>query len=115
MAAEVRGGDFGFEPPDVDVFADEVFDTAGLAFPGRVFPRAADGGDELEPRHFGGDAIQFFSVSEFPGTASALQAIKLVIAGHGTAAIFPILVDGAHVTDERSDAGDGGKKQMARA
>ncbi len=50
-----------------------------------------------------------------PGAASSLQTIKLVIAGHGIAAVFPILVHGACVTDKRGDSGDCGEEQMLGA
>src|SRR5579871_3245124 len=72
MAAEIAGRVGGFEIPFVSVFANQVVDAAGFAVPVGVFPGAADGGDIFEPRHFGGNALEFFAIAEFPGAAAAL-------------------------------------------
>src|SRR5579862_2089793 len=70
VAAEIAGGVGGLEIPFVGVFADEIVDAAGFPVPVRVFPRAADGGDVLEPRDFGGYALKFFAIAEFPGATA---------------------------------------------
>src|ERR1700742_2303332 len=112
VAAEVAGGVGGLEIPFVGILPDEIVDTAGFTVPSCVFPWAADGGDVFEPRDFGGDAFELFAITEFPGAAAALKTEKLVIAGHGAVALFPVLIKSAHVADERRDAGDGGEAQM---
>src|SRR5579862_729310 len=108
VAAEIAGGVGGLQVPLIGVFADEIVDAAGFPVPVRVFPRAADGGDVFEPGNLGGDALEFFTIAEFPGAAAALEAIELVIAGHGAVALFPILIESTDVTDEWGDASNCG-------
>src|SRR5580698_2844392 len=115
VAAEVAGGVGGLEIPFVGVFADEVVDAPGFAVPVGVFPRAADRRDIFKPGNFGGDAFEFFAVAEFPRAAAALEAVELVVTGHGAVAFLPILIQGADVADEGRDAGDGGEQQVVGA
>src|SRR5579883_2175551 len=82
--------------------------------PIRVFPRAADGCHELEPRDLGGNFLEFLPVAKLPGAAAALNAVELMRTGQSAAA-FPVAIKGANVGNERSDARDRGKQQMVRA
>lgn len=115
VTAEVSGGVCGREIPEFDVFADEVVGTAEFALPAGIVPGTADGGDVLQPGGFGGDFFNFIAITKFVDVAGAVHAEEVMLAGHGCAALFPILIDRADVTDIGSDAGDGSEKQVILA
>jgi hypothetical protein len=112
MSAEVGGGVGGCEIPEFGVFADEVVDTAQFAVPVGIVPGAADGGDIFQPGDFGGNFFEFIAITKFVDVAGAVHAEEAMLAGHGRAALFPILINRADVTDVGSDAGDGGEEEM---
>src|SRR5215470_4020351 len=95
--------------------AHEIFYAAGFAFPARIFPRAADGGNVFEPRNFRGDFFHFFAIAEFPTAAAALNTEKPVITRHGGGARSPVFVKRADIADEGSEAGDGGEQKVIRS
>src|SRR5271155_4761198 len=91
------------ETPHVDVLAQNVFHAPGFALPVFIFPWPADGGHVLQPGNVLGEFLQFFLVSELPRTAGAIQQEQLVFASK--AALFPVPIKSANITDEGSDAG----------
>src|ERR1700682_4942626 len=112
MAAEVRGRVFGSKSPEVGIFADEFVDAAELAFPGGIFPGAADGRDVFEPGDFGGAALDFLAIAEFPGPAGAFEEEELMAGFRSFAMLLPVLVEGADIADERGDSGNGADQEM---
>src|SRR5579872_5897572 len=112
MAAEIPGGAVRLQIPFVDIHANEIIDAAGLAFPGSVLPRSADGSDIFKPRNFRGDALELFAITEFPRAASALQAEEFVLAGHRAVSGLPVFVKSPNIADKRSDASDCGEKEV---
>ena len=115
VAAEVGGGVGGREIPDFDVFADEVVDATAFALPVEVVPGAADGRDVFQPGDFSRDFFEFIAITKFVNVAGALHAEEAMVAGHGCATLFPILINRADVADIGSDAGDGGEEEMVFA
>jgi hypothetical protein len=72
----------------------------------------ADGRDVFQPGRFGGDFLEFIAITKFMDVAGALHAEEAMLAGHGCAAFFPVLMERADVADVGSDSGDGGEEQM---
>ena len=96
----------------VGVLADDVVDRPGFSLPVGIVPRPAHGRDVGEPWDLGGDPLELFQVTEFPGLAGALNDEQLVVAVER--AFLPLFVQGASVTDEGRDAGDRAEKQVIR-
>src|SRR6202040_4090668 len=86
----------------------------GLAFPGCVFPRAANRRHIFEPRNLGGEAHQLLTIPELPRTAAPLQAVELVVPGHGVAPILPILIERPDIAHKGCNAGYGCEQQVMR-
>ena len=114
VATQVGGGVFGAEIPEFEVFADEVVGAAEFTMPIGIFPGAADGGDIGEPGGFGGDPFEFLAIAEFMGKAGTVNTEEAMLAGHGRAALLPVLIYSADVADVGGDAGDGAKRRRSR-
>ena len=112
MSAEVGGGVCGREIPNFNVLSDQVVCAASFAMPVDVIPGAADGRDILQPGNFGGNFFEFIAITKFVDVTRALHAKEAMLAGHGCAALFPILINRADIADIGSDAGDGGEEKM---
>ena len=88
------------------------------ASPVGILPGAADGGDVFEPGDFGGAALDFLAIAEFPRAAGAFEeeelaaGIAISASFGGFAMLFPVPVEGADVADERGDSGDGADEEM---
>src|SRR5262249_3921294 len=114
VPAEIAGSFFWPQSPNVGVLADQIFYATCFAAPRLVFPGAADGGDVFEPRRFGGEFLHFIAVSKFPRTASALQAIQLMISWHRRIARLPILIKRPHIADKRRQTRHRRQQQVIR-
>src|SRR5262249_24834337 len=102
MPAQISGGIFRPQSPNISVLANQIVDPSGFTSPVRVLPRTADRGDIFEPRSLGGKLFHFVAIAEFPRAAAALQAEEFVIAGHGRTAGSPVPIQSADVADKRS-------------
>ncbi len=115
MATEIGGGVGGREIPDFNVLSDQVVDAASFALPVRVVPGTADRRDVFQPGGFGSDFFEFIAITKFVDVAGPLHTEEAMLAGHGCATFFPILIDRADVADVGSDSCDGGEEEMILA
>jgi len=97
------------------MLAEAIISSAGLARPTRVFSGTAHRGDIFEPGCFRRNFLQLFAITKLPRPARALKTIKLVAAGHGAVAAFPVAIKRSNVADKRRDAGDGGNQEVVGA
>src|SRR5215475_3404948 len=102
MPAQISGGIFRPQSPNIGVLANQIVDPSGFTAPVRVFPRTADRGDVFEPGSLGGKLFHFVAIAEFPRAAAALQAEEFVIAGHGRTTGSPVLIQSTDIADKRS-------------
>ena len=77
-----------------------------------IVPGAADGRNVFQPGRLGGDFLEFIPIAKFMDVAGALHAEEVMLAWHGCATLFPILIKRAYVADIGSDSGDGGEEEM---
>src|ERR1035437_3913653 len=112
MPAQVSQGVARIELPMIGVFAQNVVRPPDFTRPVFVIPRPADRRHILEPRQFFIEMVQFIEISEFPGTARAIQQEQLV--GSVESALFPFFVERAHIAHKWSHAGHGRDQQMIR-
>jgi hypothetical protein len=112
MTTEVSGGVSRGKIPNFNIFADKVVNAAEFAAPVGVVPGTADRGNVFQPGRFGGDFFQFIAIAKFVGVAGTLHAEEAMLAGHGCATFFPVLIQRANVADIGSNSGDGGEEQM---
>src|SRR5579872_3181809 len=98
MTAQIGGGGFSGEAPEVGVFADQVVRAAALAFPGGILPGPAHSGHVGEPRDLRGHLADLFVVAKFPGAAGAVEQVKLVPLRE--LAFLPVALKSADVADK---------------